>query len=143
MRIKQLLVMSATRIPGAPDERQGAGVVDAGVAVAAALADQHSGSAGPRQMPLIADDGVRFVFHDRDARSVAVLGSWNQWQSPGAMAQQLAAGVWHARVPRPAAGRHSYKFLLDGMRWLPDPANPLRTVTDEGQINSVFDIGSA
>jgi serine protease AprX len=38
-RIKQLLMLSATRLPDAPDERQGSGVVNAGRAVAAALAD--------------------------------------------------------------------------------------------------------
>jgi 1,4-alpha-glucan branching enzyme len=93
-----------------------------------------------RQMPLITDDAVRFVFHDRDARSVAVLGSWNQWHSPGVPARRSAAGVWQACVARPAAGRYTYKFLLDGTRWLPDPANPQRMVNDEGQINSVFDV---
>ena len=139
-RIKELLVLSATRIADAPDERQGAGVVDAGVAVAAALADERTNHAAVRQMPLITSDAVRFVLHDRDARSVTVLGSWNQWRSPGVAARRSAAGVWHADVPRPAAGRYSYKFLLDGRRWLPDPANPQRMVNDEGQINSVFDV---
>jgi 1,4-alpha-glucan branching enzyme len=93
-------------------------------------------------MPLITSDAVRFVLHDRDARSVTVLGSWNQWHSPGVAALQFAPGIWHAEVPRPAAGRYSYKFLLDGRRWLPDPANPQRMVNDEGQINSVFDVAA-
>lgn len=141
-RIKELLMLSATRIADAPDERQGAGVVDAGAAIAAALADGRTNHTAVRQMPLITDDAVRFVFHDRDAQSVTVLGSWNQWQSPGVAARQSAAGVWQACVPRPAAGRYSYKFVLDGAKWLPDPANPQRMVNDEGQVNSVFDVGA-
>ena len=44
-RIKQLLMSTATRIPDAPDERQGSGVVDAGRAVAAALADAVTAAA--------------------------------------------------------------------------------------------------
>ena len=141
-RIKGLLMLSATRIPDAADERQGAGVVDAGLAVAAALSDGPANHA-VRQMPLIMEDAVRFVFHDRNARSVTVLGSWDQWHSPVIAAQQSAAGVWLARVRRPAAGRYNYKFLLDGTTWLPDPANPVRMVNDEGQINSVFEVSPA
>jgi hypothetical protein len=46
--------------------------------------------------------------------------------------------MWEASLPRPGlAGRYSYKFLVDDT-WLPDPANPMRTVSDEGHVNSVL-----
>ena len=32
-----------------------------------------------------------------------------------------------------------YKFLLDGERWLVDPANPSRATDDTGNWNSVID----
>ena len=137
-RVKELLMISATRIPDAPDERQGAGVVDAGLSVAAALADRDGSPAKPRRTPVLERDSVNFVLHDRAARSVAVLGSWDEWRSPGAQATQIEPGLWRAIVPRPDPGPHSYKFLLDESTWLPDPANPLRTVNDDGQVNSVL-----
>lgn len=137
-RVKELLMISATPIPDAPDERQGAGVVDAGLAVAAALADDHASPTKPRGTPFVEQDTVSFVLHDRGARSVAVLGSWDGWRSPGAQATQMDAGIWRARVPRPRPGSYSYKFVLDASTWIPDPANPLRVVNDDGQVNSVF-----
>ncbi len=137
-RVKELLMISATRIPDAPDERQGAGVVDAGLAVAAALADDDPSPARPRRTPVVGRDTVHFVFHDHGTHSVAVLGSWDGWRSPGTQATQIEAGVWRAIVPRPNPGPHCYKFLLDASTWIPDPANPLRAVNDDGQVNSVF-----
>jgi len=135
-RIKELLVLSPTRVPGAPAERQGAGAADAGLAVAAALADR-----GP--MPLVETtphtdgDFVRFTLHDRDARSVEVRGSWDSWN--GALeAERVHNGSWQTVLPHPRRGRYSYKFLIDGSQWLPDPANPFRTVDDDGNVNSVF-----
>jgi serine protease AprX len=41
-RIKELLMRSATRVAGAAEERQGAGAVDAGLAVSAALSDRYT-----------------------------------------------------------------------------------------------------
>jgi serine protease AprX len=135
-RIKELLMLSATRVAGAADERQGAGVVDAGLAVAAALADAE---AAPliEITPLIRCDVVRFTFHDHAARSVQILGSWNDWKD-SLHTDRVLDGTWQASLPRPRAGRYSYKFLVDDAIWLPDPSNPFRTVDDDGNVNSVF-----
>lgn len=136
-RVKELLMLSATRVEGAPDDRQGAGAVDAGLAVAAAQADRYVPDAAHRVMPIVDPDHVRFVLHDHHAQAVTIVGSWNGWRVPGAVADR-ADGAWRASVPRPSPGRHSYKYLLDGSHWLPDPANPYRVVDDNGQVNSVF-----
>jgi serine protease AprX len=135
-RIKELLMRSAVRIPGAPDERQGAGAVDAGRAVAQAL-DDSAGTSTPT--PIVGDRAITFVLHDCRAESVAIVGSWDGWRPRGTPAvRTTAGGVWEASLPRPRlAGRYSYKFLVDDM-WLPDPANPLRTVSEEGHVNSVL-----
>jgi serine protease AprX len=137
-RIKELLMRSATPIAGVPDERQGAGAIDTGLAVAHALGAAH-GLIQP--VPILDGHSVRFVLHDRTAQSVSVLGSWDGWRVPGAPAARRTAGVWEAALARPTrSGCYSYKFLIDGERWLPDPANPLRTVSDEGHVNSVFEL---
>lgn len=138
-RVRELLMLSATRIPGAADERQGAGAVDAGLAVAAALSADHP-AGGPRPMPVVSRDHVTFVFHDPNVHSVVLMGSWDGWRAPGIDAERAAAGSWRATLPRLDPGLYSYKYLLDASRWIPDPANPLRTVTDEGHVNSVFRI---
>jgi serine protease AprX len=137
-RIKELLMMTATRIADAPDERQGAGVVDAGLAVAAALADAQSPRFSLERTPRANASGIEFVLHDRSARSVAVMGSWNGWQSPGLTATELEHGTWRATLSPLAPGEYRYKFLLDRSTWLLDPSNPERTVDEAGYVNSVF-----
>lgn len=139
-RIKELLMITATRIPDAPDERQGAGVVDAGLAVAAALADLRSPSFRLPRPPHANAARIEFVLHDHAARSVAVMGSWNAWERPGLEATHLEDGTWCATMLRPPPGDYRYKFLLDESTWLLDPANPDRAVDEEGRINSVLSV---
>ena len=128
-------MLSATRIPGAPDERQGAGAVDAGLAVAAALADSAGASDARRRS--WATRAITFVLHDCRADQSQILGSWNGWKGT-LHTERVRDGTWQASLPRPRAGRYSYKFLVDESMWLPDPSNPFRTVDDEGNVNSVF-----
>jgi serine protease AprX len=136
-RVRELLVSSAHRVAGAPDERQGAGAVDAGRAITLALADAHSAAADYAASPLVADAEVRFLLHDHKAEAVAIVGSWDAWRRPGLAAERIEAGLWQARLPRPA-GAHQYKFLIDGQRWLADPANPSRAHDGHGAWNSVL-----
>jgi 1,4-alpha-glucan branching enzyme len=104
--------------------------------MAAALAD---GNKAPwRETPHVACEVVRFTLHHAPAGTVSVHGSWDRWQR--GLDAVCIDGVWHATLPRPAAGRYSYKFFVDAATWLPDPANPLRTVDDDGNVNSVLAI---
>ena len=53
-------------------------------------------------------------------------------------ARLVRSGLWQAVMPRPQWGRHVYKFLLDGRRWLTDPANPASMADHFGGWNSVL-----
>jgi hypothetical protein len=77
---------------------------------------------------------VRFVFLDRNARSVEIVGDFNGWEK-GATPLELSSsgGMWTASVPLPA-GRHEYAFVVDGRRWVADPLAPKRM--DEFEIES-------
>lgn len=135
--VRQLLTETAQPVPGASRERQGAGVVSAGTAVAAALRHRHPGLARYPALPHVDAATVTFVLHDHGAAQVAVLGSWDAWSAP-LLLQQDEPGVWRVALPRPAAGRYAYKFLLDGARWLADPANPRRTWDGITGFNSLL-----
>jgi serine protease AprX len=137
-RVRELLQASAHPVPGASHERQGAGAVDAGRAVTLALSDLHSRQADFARTPLIEDGGVRFLLHDHAASRVAVRGSWDGWRGPGLLAARIEEGLWEARLAAPPPGLHTYKFLLDGERWLCDPANPTRRTDEHGNWNSVL-----
>lgn len=84
---------------------------------------------------------VRFTLYAPGAHSVSVAGSFNEWdprQAP--LTQTHTPGVWAGTVALPP-GQHVYAYLVDGSRWLPDPASP--TVDDGfGQRNSVVTVAA-
>src|SRR5207247_1682995 len=84
---------------------------------------------------------VRVVLFAAGARRVSVAGTFTQWDATAApLALTGAAGVWTATVALPI-GQHQYAFLVDGRRWVNDPAAP--TVDDGfGRRNSVVAVGA-
>jgi serine protease AprX len=133
--IRELLQVTAHRAAQASVERQGAGVLDVGRAVAMALQETHTTLP---ESPYIGPNGVAFSLHDHTAQQVQVLGDWDGWQAPGLVAQQIEAGVWQTTQQHLAPGQYSYKFLLNGAIWLTDPANPWKAPDHFGGLNSHF-----
>jgi hypothetical protein len=83
---------------------------------------------------------ARFVGHFPGARSVEVVGSFNDW-SRGMLhlRDDDHNGIWHGDAVLPA-GQHEYMFVVDGERWVADPLAG-RYVDDgfgAGQENSVL-----
>ncbi len=69
-----------------------------------------------------AQEGIaQFVGHFPGARSVEVVGSFNDWRR-GALplSDEGHDGIWHGAVVLPA-GQHEYMFVVDGERWVADP----------------------
>ncbi len=69
-----------------------------------------------------AQEGVaQFVGHFPGARSVEVVGSFNDWRR-GALplSDEDHDGIWHGAVVLPT-GQHEYMFVVDGERWVADP----------------------
>jgi len=72
---------------------------------------------------------VRFVLYAPGARRVAVAGTFNQWDSHAApLIRAGTEGVWTTTLALPV-GQHHYAFVVDGARWVPDPA---ATAVDDG-----------
>jgi len=136
--VRDVLKETAHLVPGADRERQGAGALSAGQAVARALAERHSRTAGQQVSPRLALEGVTFSLHDHAASSVQILGSWNDWRSPGIDGTSIEPGYWRTLPVHLPAGRHVYKLLLDGQRWLDDPNNPRKSPDGAGGLNSVL-----
>lgn len=84
---------------------------------------------------------VRFVLHAPDARTVTLAGTFNQWDAAATPLVESDGGVWAATLVLPA-GEHQYAFVVDGERWVPDPAAP--GVDDGfGRRNSVLTLSDA
>jgi hypothetical protein len=71
--------------------------------------------------PGAAEGIAQFVGHFPGARSVEVVGSFNDW-SRGTLAlrDDNGDGIWHGAAVLPA-GQHEYMFVVDGERWVADP----------------------
>jgi len=76
------------------------------------------------------------------AARVALAGSFNDWSKDASLLTDSDGdGVYELSVTL-EAGRHSYKFVLDGDRWLCDPKNPKGEGDGHGGRNSVLELGS-
>jgi serine protease AprX len=141
---RELLVQSAHAVPGAPIERQGAGALDAGRAVALALASRDGSGSRPVLSPVVEVEHVRFLFrHDTDADTdVRLVASWDAWARPGVPLRRVAPGRYEAVVARPAPGTHAYKLVIGADRWLADPANSARAHDGFGGWNSLLRIAA-
>jgi serine protease AprX len=139
-QVKEILMVTADPLNDAPAERQGAGAINAGRAVAAALRVSGGLLQGIPISPNIAPQEITFYYYDPSAREVAVVGSFNDWQTKEGEMVQIRPGLWEGVLDVPARGTHRYKFLIDRNRWINDPENPLRIEDGFGGFNSLISI---
>lgn len=139
-QVKEILMATADPLNDAPAERQGAGAVNAGRAVAAALRVRGGLLQGIPISPHVAPKEASFYYYDPVAREVALLGSFNDWQTKEGEMVQIRPGLWEAVLDVPAPGTHRYKFLIDRSRWIHDLENPLRIEDGFGGFNSLITI---
>jgi serine protease AprX len=139
-KVKEILMTTADPLNDAPAERQGAGAINAGRAVAAALRVRGGLLQGIPISPNISSLEIAFYYYDPSAREVALIGSFNDWQPKEGGMIQIRPGLWEGVLDSHARGTHRYKFLIDRSRWTHDPENPLRIEDGYGGFNSLITI---
>jgi hypothetical protein len=65
---------------------------------------------------------TQFVLKAPEARAVSLAGDFTDWK-PAYVMQRSEDGVWTVVVPL-MPGVHTYSFVVDGERWVPDPTAP-------------------
>ena len=110
-------------------------------ALALVLSGRRPGSAPP------AEDTPRefeFVVVAPRAASVSLVGDFNDWDAARTPMRPSPRGgpLWTAVVPL-APGRYRYAFLVDGSRWLADPAAPRARDDEFGAPSSVVTVGGS
>lgn len=125
----------------------------AAIAVLAPRAASRLGSdAGSAPVPAaievtpVANDGtglnqVQFVLVAPDAKSVALVGSFNDWDTTATHLRRDEGGVWTVQVPL-RSGHYTYSFLVDGREWRADPAAPPAVDDDFGTPTSALTVGA-
>jgi hypothetical protein len=83
---------------------------------------------------------VQFEFTAPDAERVQLAGSFTAWQPTAEFTRHPSTGVWRVTVPL-APGEHEYLVVLDGARWVPDPAAHALVDDGFGQANSLIVVG--
>jgi hypothetical protein len=80
---------------------------------------------------------AQFVGRFPGARSVHVVGSFNDWRTGSiALEDRDHDGVWRGVVVLPA-GTYEYMFVVDGERWVPDRLAERQVADDFGRENSL------
>jgi 1,4-alpha-glucan branching enzyme len=80
---------------------------------------------------------VLFTLETSSGRSVAVAGSFNDWDPAAApMTRQKDTDIYQTELVLPP-GEYEYKFVVDG-EWLLDETNPSFYPNDFGTLNSVL-----
>ncbi|MBA3670687.1 MAG: isoamylase early set domain-containing protein [Gemmatimonadaceae bacterium] len=114
-----------------------AGVLAAGVV---AIATVGILKARPQVLrsALAASESVQFVLVAPSARSVKVVGDFNNWGlGDTALVATNRGGVWSVTAPVPA-GVHRYAFLVNGKQWMADPTAPRASSDDFGMPSSAL-----
>jgi hypothetical protein len=116
-----------------------------GACTATVLADGAVlGTDAPPPPPPPPCNEVQFRYVDDRATSVWLSGSWLRWPATtaaGALPLSRGAdGAWTVTTRVEPRGRQEYKFIIDGTRWIADPANPTRSPDGAGGENSVLNV---
>ena len=84
---------------------------------------------------------LQFVVVAPQAATVSLVGDFNDWDAARTPMRLLRADgpVWSAVVPL-APGRYHYAFLVNGSRWVPDPAAPVASDDGFGAPSSVVTV---
>lgn len=81
---------------------------------------------------------VRFELAAPEAGRVTLVGDFNGWDRQATpMRRSKTPGCWTVSVPL-VRGRHAYGFVVDGVRWVPDPMAPLAPADGFGGVNSII-----
>ena len=83
-----------------------------------------------------------FVVVAPRAATVSLVGDFNDWDAARMPMRRARTpgSVWTAVIPL-SPGRYRYAFLVDGVRWLADPAAPAARDDEFGTPSSVVTVG--
>jgi chromosome partitioning protein len=79
---------------------------------------------------------VEFILKQTQAQSVAVAGTFNDWDPSRTPMSPSQEGAWKVTVWLPA-GRYEYRFVVDG-QWISDPSAKECVPNNFGSTNSAL-----
>jgi serine protease AprX len=139
--VKQILMSTATPLKDFPVQKSGAGLVNAGRAVAAARRAARGVWNVMPFSPHIQDGLINFIYFDPTNRAerVGLIGSFNGWNPRGYAMHSRSPGLWQISIPMLPVGNYVYKFLVDD-HWVHDPENLIRVEDGYGGFSSIMEV---
>lgn len=137
-QVRRILLQTSRRLPNAPRERQGRGVLQAPEAYRVAASPQHpilGHHLGPER---VGDQLIFRVFHTQ-AEQVQIAGDFTQWKAITMTRQGDGLWSYTLELPIPNAEKRAYKFLYNGKEWEEDRHNPYCEPDRMGGLNSLID----
>lgn len=115
-----------------------AGLIAAGLVAVVTLGVVRTRQPVVRLAGVIVHEPIQFVLVAPAARSVAVVGDFNDWGlGDTALVATNHEGVWSVTAPVPA-GVHRYAFVVNGEEWMADPSAPRSSGEDFGRPSSAL-----
>ncbi|MCB0517782.1 MAG: S8 family serine peptidase [Saprospiraceae bacterium] len=121
--IREILFVTARKLPGEDAERQGWGVIRPEHAVQ--MASGKKLQVYPDITPVIdyRNMEVSFYLHHDVAKEVVVAGDFNDWDEMDLPLEMAEGGKWEAKFSFGQKGVYRYKFLVNKSDWINDPRN--------------------
>lgn len=136
--VKNIIVSTASRMANFRAIRQGFGVLNANLAVAEAIKEMHfldHETLTPRR---VEGRKIVFVYHDDNAKTVHLVGDFNNWNSSENPFFKNDDGLWQAEISNPLTGKYRYKFMIDGTVWKEDASNGMKEEDGYSGFNSIL-----
>lgn len=136
-RIKNILCTTTDKIFNIPIEKQGHGLIHPRKCVKEAENDHYRRRLKRFDSPYVQGRKVTFYYRNDQAQSVAVVGDFTNWQEGQLAMQKIPdTSTWTVVHEFPFKGFYSYKFVVDGEHWLPDPECENREPDGYGSFNT-------
>jgi len=136
--IRSILFSTAKRLENVEASRQGFGYIQPRKALIKSL--RRKKISRTNNSPYIDSESrtVEFYIESEFAHQISVCGSFNEWTKDHLLLEPGMDGVWKIKMPFLPAGKHYYKFLINGHMWTEDVENPLREPDGFNGWNSIL-----
>lgn len=96
----------------------------------------------PKKTPVKNGSAAKVTFELRvvDAQAVHLAGDFNDWSTSTTPLARRKDGRFSATVTLPKGKEYRYRYLLDGARWINDPAADRYEPNDHGSDDCILDL---
>lgn len=83
---------------------------------------------------------VTFSVEAKNAKSVTVAGTFNNWQAEALPLKKMKNGTFKGSVNLPVENSFEFKYVIDNSTWINDEKADLFVANDFGEENGVIQL---